>query len=64
MRVPRLVGRGLALHGGGSSPAARPTRAKLSAGRRHAGWGCREEEAGLPAEGAAAGRRGWLVGDG
>lgn len=44
MRVPRLVGWGLALHGGGAgreegSPAPGTTRAALSTGHRHAGRG-------------------------
>lgn len=44
VRVPRLVGWGLALHGGGAgreegSPAPVTTRAALSSGHRHAGRG-------------------------
>lgn len=59
MRVPRLVGRGLALHGGGGGggggPTASGTRAALRAGRRHAGHGLPGAGAAPPAEGAGSG---------
>lgn len=58
MRVPRLVGRRFALHGGGGwDPTASPARAALRCGRRHAGHGLPGAGAGPPAEGAGdAGR--------